>query len=294
MKKIIWLVVFLPMYGCVISTPGTNANNDACPSQPTAALEEGSYTEEISIKDGAVSKSGQINIGQQKGYIFTGEPGQELSYRTDDNICIWVYAPDSTLMSSNVLDKKGKYTLQVASLQGATAYELDIGFGELSNTDPSASNTQNSGTSDSGSPDTAPPDQAESNNATLSQTDAKSLVEKWLNAKSDIFAPPFDRELLAQLTTGLLYEDIAKQNGSIDWLRNNNSYHVYNNSSVKEIWSFDNSNSRPSIKVSIYEDHILYENGRRNNSQSGTKTKVYTYFFSKDNGKWKIDDYQES
>lgn len=295
MKKILWLLIFLPVYGCVVSTQGPSANNDVCSSKPAAALDEESAIETISLENGAVSQSGQLNIGQQKGYMFAGEPGQELSYRTDDAICIWVYAPDSTLMSSNDIEKKGKYILQVASLQGSTSYELDIGFGDLPSPDADTPVSNNSEASNPESLNTTlstqPDNNFDGNNSTLSQANAKSLIEEWLNAKSEIFAPPFDRELVGQLTTGLLHDDITKRNGSIDWLKNNNSYHVYNSSSVKKVWSFDNDSKRPSIKVSIYEDRILYENGK---GKSSASTNVFTYFFTKENGKWKIDDYKDS
>lgn len=285
-KKTLFHIVLLSIYGCTVPI---NARKDACPRQPIIALEE-SDIEEITLENGVVERSGQINFGQQKGYVLIGNPGQKLSYRTTDDICVWVYSPDSKLMKSNKIEKKGKYTLQIASLQGATSYALEVTFGEFKNSD-TTSNAENSSTLDSKTPTIKPSLKTSSDGATLNQSDAKSLVEKWLNAKSDIFAPPFNRELVTQLTTGTLYRDITKRNGPLDWLRENNSYYVYRKSFLEKVWSFDNSNSQPSLKVSIFEDYTFY-NGNLNKSKSSAKTEIFTYFFSMKDGLWKIADYR--
>ena len=131
------------------------------------------------------------------------------------------------------------------------------------------------------------------NDNNLSADQAKSLVQKWLDAKSEIFAPPFNRNLAKELTTGILYEDITKPEGSIDWLRNNNSYYIYNESRVEDVFSFSVDNERPSIKVSIFEDRVLIgKTGKPVASQSGSSTNNFTYFFVQEDGVWKIVDYK--
>lgn len=57
-----------------------------------------------------------------------------------------------------------------------------------------------------------------SSSSGLSQNQAAQLVGNWLGSKSKIFAPPFNRQLVNQYTTGQLYKDITKPNGSINWL----------------------------------------------------------------------------
>jgi hypothetical protein len=44
----------------------------------------------------------------------------------------------------------------------------------------------------------------------ISQQEAVNLINRWLQAKERIFAPPFERDIAAELTTDVLYWDIIK------------------------------------------------------------------------------------
>ena len=316
MKRTILGILFFVLSGCTISNSTTNnvTNDGVCPEEPQS-FPDSSSVQEISLEQGSVSQSGQLNIGQQKVYTFKGEPGDKLSYRTEDEICVWVYTPDNNLMNSNELKLEGNYTLQVAALKGSTSFELEMSFGELTASTATSGGDKSSGSSNEQIPSPAPvpapapepdppatptpsttktPTQSPTNTSDFSQADAVKLVQRWLDAKSKIFSPPFDRSLAQEITTGLLYTDITKPDGSIDWLRNNNSYYIYNKSSIQNVSNFSNSDGRPSLRVSIFEDRTLIgKNGKRDASQSGSSTNSFTYFFAKDNGVWKIVDYRE-
>lgn len=288
-------------YSCTsaVSQSSNGSDSNTCPSEPRVALSQNNI-EEISLEKSALTKSGNVGVSQAKGYIFEGKSGDKLSYQTDNNVCIWIYTPDNNLLTDNNLELNGKYTLQVEALRGSTSFELEMGLGELSENvalvDNSNKPDDSSNTPPNDSEEISSDDeniQASASVDSLSEDQAKSLVQEWLDAKSRIFSPPFDRNLVRELTAGILYEDITKTGGSIDWLRNNNSYYIYNESRVEDVYSFSSDSERPSIKVSIFEDRVLIgKTGNPDASQSGSSTENFTYFFVRDNGVWKIEDYK--
>ena len=184
-----------------------------------------------------------------------------------------------------------------------------MGLGILqSSATPSSSSSQNSSSVSSGSivpvpqnsPNNAPNPSSPSTQAPppntsssgLTQDQAVRIVKNWLGSKSRIFRPPFDRSLVAKYATGKLYEDVNKPNGSIDWLRNNNSRYEYGKAEITQVLSFSDSGGQPTLKVRIYEERTLYgSNNTIDPNNSGSSTKDYTYSFALDSGVWKIYDY---
>ena len=308
MKKPLLAALLFLLYGC--ANFGVNQSNSGiCPETPETPLDSDNV-EQVSLSSNTLTKSGQVSNGNSRGYTFDVKPGDELSFSTSDDVCIWIYGPDGALVDGSTLLQEGPHVLQVAARQGSTSYNIAMGVsvsGPVSSNDSSASggtsssggsSASNNGSASGGSSsgDTSTGSSNSSNRATLTQTEAQTLVQRWLDSKSVVFGPPFNRNLVGQLTTGILYEDITKTNGSIDWLKNNGSRYVYSDSSIEDVWSYDSSNpDKPSMKVSIYEDRVLIKNnGRRDPSQSGASTNNFTYFFVKDDGVWKISDYVSS
>ncbi len=128
-------------------------------------------------------------------------------------------------------------------------------------------------------------------NPGLSQQQAKQIVEKWLNVKSEIFAPPFNRDLADQVVAyGPLWSDLTKPDGSIQWLIKNNSYYTYSMIRINRVIEYQPSPSTPSITVSVTETSNLH-------SPRGTETKTNTanwlYTLKKESGSWKILDYRK-
>jgi hypothetical protein len=126
--------------------------------------------------------------------------------------------------------------------------------------------------------------------SSLSQQEAVNLINQWLQAKGKIFAPPFDRQLLAQYThtQGKLYQGIAKPQGSIDWLRSTGSYYTFNQSQIIEVIEFSTSGELPVLKVKIFENMVFY-NGELNKRETEAATNTYIYTFRQEQGTWKID-----
>lgn len=82
--------------------------------------------------------------------------------------------------------------------------------------------------------------QANTNNANLTLGQAADLISRWLEAKQKIFAPPFDREILSKLTTGILYSDTLK---AIESLRSTSAYYRYGVQKVESVERFAASGS---------------------------------------------------
>jgi len=131
--------------------------------------------------------------------------------------------------------------------------------------------------------------------AALSQGQAVDLVEAWLRAKREIFAEPFDRELLRRLahTNGPLHRDITARGKGINWLQSANSYYTYRVSTITDEWSFSSSLPRPKLKVRIYEDRTLHTPHGTDSRYSGSSTFNATYTFEQEGGSWKIYDVEE-
>ena len=126
---------------------------------------------------------------------------------------------------------------------------------------------------------------SETQNITLGQ--ASDLIGRWLDAKQRIFAPPFDRQLLAKMTTGILYSDTVK---AIDNLTSTNSHYRYGVQKVESVERFAASGNKATIEVKVTEDATVYRNGKVDTSSFNTKVVRYTLEYW--DGIWKIADSQ--
>ena len=124
-------------------------------------------------------------------------------------------------------------------------------------------------------------------NPALTLGEAADLVSEWLNAKSRIFAPPFDRRTLEQFTTGALYQDTLK---AIDFLIENDGYYEYGVQKVETVERFAASGNKATIEVRVTEDTTFYQNGEVKDSDFNTKR--VRYKLECWDGIWKIADFQ--
>jgi hypothetical protein len=299
-KKIIVYSTCLSIIGCqAIENPLANVSSNAisssgCAEKPTVSL-SGKDVETVALNESTITKSGQVSASKNIGYTFTAITGQKLSYSTDADICIWVFTPDNEIIKGGELPKNGKYVIQVAAPQGAKTFDLKMSLGllETASSTPTASPTNNpENTSENTSENNNSQSSLENDNLQpendISQEQALELVRKWYAAKTRIFAPPFDRDLLNELATGKLYQRVGGEGGSIDWLQKYNRYYTYNKSAITNIMGFSSSGSRPYIKVRVVEELYLQGEKGIDKTNSGEYKIDYIYFFTKENGTWKI------
>jgi len=125
------------------------------------------------------------------------------------------------------------------------------------------------------------------NTDTITIGKAADLITQWLNSKSKIFAPPFDRAMLGDLTTGVLYADSLK---AINFLQENNAYYQYGVQKVESIERFAASGNKATIEVKVTEDTTLYKNGKI--IESSFNTKLVRYNLEQWDGLWRIANSQ--
>ncbi|MEC4892518.1 MAG: ARC6/PARC6 family protein, partial [Oscillatoria sp. PMC 1050.18] len=126
----------------------------------------------------------------------------------------------------------------------------------------------------------------------LTQQQALSLVTRWTQAKSQIFAPPFEARLISDLTTGELYDSLTESNGAIAWLRNNQAYYRFGVQKIESVERFVASETKATIEVKVTEDRTLYREGEIDPSQTEFDTQVIRYSLELVDNIWKIADYK--
>jgi len=159
---------------------------------------------------------------------------------------------------------------------------------ESDNKQQSGTVDETTGSSQSKQPPTTqqpPSSTAESPLPDLSRQQAKNLIERWLQAKQRIFAPPYNRQLLAELTTGERYQD---DSGSIGWLQRNNAYYKYGVRKVDSIKRLAQDGKTATVKFDYTEDRTLYIDGEVVPKETDFKTRTVIYNLQFENGQWKI------
>lgn len=142
---------------------------------------------------------------------------------------------------------------------------------------------------------TLPPAQevvAASNAPSFTPEQAVALVTQWLQAKQQIFAPPFNRDLATELTTGELYVALVEQNGVMDWLRDNQSYYRFGVQNIGAVERFAANNNRATIEVEVTEERTLYQNGNVNPDHTNFDTELIRFTLESVDGNWRIADYK--
>ena len=135
----------------------------------------------------------------------------------------------------------------------------------------------------------------------ITKKEATALIQRWLDAKKSLFAPPFDKSLGAEILTGKAYQqNIDKSStgcnnssddclSSMDWLRQNNAEYTYGIQKLESVSKFESGADAANITVSVTETRTLHQSGKNTNSGG---TKQARYELKKENGTLKILDYK--
>ncbi|MEC4893714.1 MAG: IMS domain-containing protein [Oscillatoria sp. PMC 1051.18] len=127
-----------------------------------------------------------------------------------------------------------------------------------------------------------------SETSSFTQEDAVNLINRWLEAKQLMFAPPYDRQVAAEITTGEQFEQTAGEDGSIEWLENNNAFYEYDVQRIDGVEGFTTDGDRAEITLKVTEQQTLRRNGRIDPARSGFGTVTVIYELEQVDGKWKI------
>jgi hypothetical protein len=128
--------------------------------------------------------------------------------------------------------------------------------------------------------------------APITQQQAIELVNQWLQAKTDIFAPPFDQKRLGDFSTGELYASLVKPDGVLDWLKKNQAYYRYGVQKIDSVERFVASQDRATIELKITEDRTLYLNGTVDPRHTDFSANQIRYTLEQVSDRWKIADYK--
>ena len=159
----------------------------------------------------------------------------------------------------------------------------------------SRSAVQNNSPSPASSPSTTSSPQIPQtvNPNTLTKDEAVSAIIRYIEAKPKIFAPPYDRQLLATLTTGKAYDENIKPGGGIDWLKERNAWYEYGKYQLDPTGYFEVTGGQAQIDIRVTQDFSYYEYGKLKNSYKDY-SKVYRFTLILENGTWKIADRQSN
>ncbi|MCS6811993.1 MAG: ARC6/PARC6 family protein [Cyanobacteria bacterium] len=127
------------------------------------------------------------------------------------------------------------------------------------------------------------------NGGAITREQARNLVNRWLQAKREIFAPPYSRQRIEELTTGNLRQELLSDNGPVAFLRRNNAWYEYGAQGIEETRMFSADQSGAAIiEVRVGEYITYFENGQLNTRASGWKTTTVRYYLRRTNGQLKI------
>ncbi len=128
--------------------------------------------------------------------------------------------------------------------------------------------------------------------ASITDQQAIALMNRWLLAKADIFAPPYDQQQVLNLTTGELLASLLKPDGVLAWLKTNRAYFRYGAQKLETIERFVATRDRATLQVQLTEDRTLYLNGAVDPSRTSFAIQRVRFTLAADNGTWKIADYK--
>lgn len=140
LARILVNFLLLISFGCTAanstqSQPPTTSKG--CLEKPELPLDS-QNVKPIVLGDRILTESAIASQSKSIGYSFEGKANQKLTYKTNKDICIWVFAPDNQLLNTGVLPATGKYTIQVSAPQGSTTFDLAMGLDVVQATPASA------------------------------------------------------------------------------------------------------------------------------------------------------------
>jgi hypothetical protein len=133
---------------------------------------------------------------------------------------------------------------------------------------------------------------AERPSEAFSEQQAIALINRWLQAKTEVFAPPYDQQQVLDLTTGELLASLVRPNGVLNWLKANRAYFQYGVQKVESVERFVVARERATMEINVTEERTLYLNGVVDPTRTDFSSQRVRFTFVADNGTWKISDYK--
>ncbi len=126
MNKFYLVFIIALLVGCQQpSNPIVIPSVSKCPEKLVPSL-KGENVKTISLNTQEVKESGTAYLDTSIGFSFDAQSGQDFTYRTNDDICIWVYTPDTQILTGSKLPRNGKYIVQVSAPRGQTTFNISM------------------------------------------------------------------------------------------------------------------------------------------------------------------------
>ncbi len=266
-KYAIILMIF-GLFGCdALSPESQNSSVEESvivPSSPVdcsvRSQQELRNPQPLDFSELTVRKQGTITAEEDLVFVFQGEPGDRLSYEYDEEqLCLWVYAPNNDRISEGELTRTGQYMIQVSSRYPQGTYDLEIDL---------------------------------RNPIVLTRQEEERVLQainNYLEAKPQLFGPSLDRDAADEVLTGDRYD---RAMGSIQWLKRYKGYYDYHSSQIDDSRNFQLEGNRAKIDVTLTEHLTLYIDGNVDRSQStvSPNSSDYRITLEKINRNWKISN----
>jgi hypothetical protein len=132
-RKFLPAILLMLMAGCIdngqssspTKNPTAEKSSKICNNQPGQPLSP-QNVKSIALGDKDELISGMVSKDNQLGYSFEAKSGQTLQYKTDDEICVWIYSPDNKSLGDLKIAQDGKYVIQVSAPKGFTSFNLKM------------------------------------------------------------------------------------------------------------------------------------------------------------------------
>jgi hypothetical protein len=128
--------------------------------------------------------------------------------------------------------------------------------------------------------------------ASITEQQAIDLVNRWLQAKAEIFAPPFDQTKVETFTTGKLLTSLLNPDGVLAWLKANQGYYRYGTQRLETVERLVATRTTATLVTQVAEDRWLYLNGVVAPQYTNLSTQRVRFTLELNNGIWKISDYR--
>jgi serine/threonine protein kinase len=128
-----------------------------------------------------------------------------------------------------------------------------------------------------------------STSSSITRNGAVGVINQWLQAKRVMFAPPYNSQPAAELTTGKQYEKTAGVNGSINSLRQDGHSYRYGVQTIDSVDDFSANSTQAIIQVKVTEDRKLVDsNGNILPKETDFQTRTVRYRLQFVDDRWKI------
>ncbi|WP_460193953.1 pentapeptide repeat-containing protein [Thermosynechococcus sp. FA-CM-4201] len=125
----------------------------------------------------------------------------------------------------------------------------------------------------------------------LTKGEAMVLLNRYFQAKPQIFGPDYNLKPAYELLTGSLLKDVVSN--SVPWLRNNDAYYTYQDYDIEAL-QFSAGNGVATLTVRVYEVLTFHWAGRSPKRDLVNDPYIYTIIYDENSQSWKIADVRKN